>query len=57
MGNWSFYLYSGINGLAGGNTITFIRAKLEEGVLASSWSPAPEDAAAQIERLIASIDG
>ena len=57
MGNWSFYLYSGINGLAGGNTITFVRAKLEEGVLASSWSPAPEDAAAQIDRLIASIDG
>lgn len=56
-GNWSLYLYSGLMNETSGNTVTYVKAKLEEGVIPTTWSPAPEDTANQLEQLLGSIDG
>ena len=56
-GNWSLYLYCGLMQQTSGNTITYIKCKLEEGCIPTTWSPAPEDTTSQIEQLLGSIDG
>ena len=56
-GNWSLYLYAGLRGGTASVAVTYIRAMLEEGDAATSWSAAPEDVTAQIEALLGSISG
>lgn len=56
-GNWSLYLYAGLRGGTASVAVTYIRAMLEEGDAATSWSAAPEDVTAQIEALLGSVSG
>lgn len=56
-GNWSLYLYCGLVQQTSGNTVTFVKSKLEEGCIPTTWSPAPEDTTSQIEQLLGNIDG
>lgn len=56
-GNWSLYLFSGLMLQTSGNTVTYVKSKLEEGCIPTTWSPAPEDTTSQIEQLLGSIDG
>lgn len=56
-GNWSLYLYAGLRGATASATVTYIKAKLEEGSIATSWEAAPEDVNAQIEELLGGVTG
>lgn len=56
-GNWSLYLFCGLLMQTDDNTVTYVKSKLEEGCIPTTWSPAPEDTASQIEQLLGSIDG
>ena len=56
-GNWSLYLFCGLMLQTDGNTVTYVKSKLEEGCIPTTWSPAPEDTTSQIEQLLGSIDG
>lgn len=54
--DWGFVLYSGIQGATDGVTVTFIKVQLEEGDVATSWSPALQDTDAQIGGIGNAID-
>jgi hypothetical protein len=41
--NWSLLIYNGLNGQTYGNILRFEHVKLEKGVRATAWTPAPED--------------
>lgn len=56
-GNWSLYLFCGLMQQTAGNTITYVKSKLEEGCIPTTWSPALDDTTSQIEQLLGSIDG
>lgn len=56
-GNWSLHLFCGPLFQTNGNAVTYVKCKLEEGCIPTTWSPAPEDTASQIEQLLGSIDG
>lgn len=56
-GNWSFYLYAGLKGATTGNTVTYVRAMLQSGSVATSWSAAPEDFTQQLDQLLGSVAG
>jgi len=55
-GNWGFVLYPGISGATNGVTVTFNKAKLEEGNVATSWSAAPHDTDTQIDAIGDAVD-
>ena len=50
-GNWTLRLYDGIRGSTSGVIVQFNKVKLEEGTLATAWSPAAEDGENAITRL------
>ena len=50
-GNWTLRLYDGIRGLTNGVIVQLNKVKLEEGTLATAWSPAAEDGENAITRL------
>ena len=50
-GNWTLRLYDGIRGSTNGVIVQLNKVKLEEGMLATAWSPAAEDGENAITRL------
>ena len=50
-GNWTLRLYDGIRGSTSGVIVQLNKVKLEEGTLATAWSPAAEDGENAITRL------
>ena len=50
-GNWTLRLYDGIRGSTSGISVQLNKVKLEEGTLATAWSPAAEDGENAITRL------
>ena len=50
-GNWTLRLYDGIRGSTNGVIVQLNKVKLEEGTLATAWSPAAEDGENAITRL------
>ena len=50
-GNWTLRLYDGIRGATNGVIVQLNKVKLEEGTLATAWSPAAEDGENAITRL------
>ena len=50
-GNWTLRLYDGIRGSTSGVIVQLNKVKLEEGMLATAWSPAAEDGENAITRL------
>ncbi len=50
-GNWTLRLYDGIRGSTSGVSVQLNKVKLEEGTLATAWSPAAEDGENAITRL------
>ena len=50
-GNWTLRLYDGIRGSTNGVIVQLNKVKLEEGMLATAWSPAAEDGENAIARL------
>lgn len=54
--DWGFALYAGLKGATNGVTVTFSKAQLEEGEVATSWAPSPQDAYAQIDDVGNTID-
>ena len=50
-GNWTLRLYDGIRGSTNDVIVQLNRVKLEEGTLATAWSPAAEDGENAITRL------
>ena len=50
-GNWTLRLYDGIRGATNGVIVQLNKVKLEEGMLATAWSPAAEDGEKAITRL------
>ena len=50
-GNWTLRLYDGIRGSTNGVIVQLNKVKLEEGTLATAWSPAAEDGENAIARL------
>ncbi len=54
--NWSFVLYAGLVGATNGVTVTFGKAQLEEGGIATGWRAAPQDTEAQFGNVGDTID-
>lgn len=55
-GNWALYLYAGISGSTTGVTVLFNKVKLEEGTMATSWSPSPDDTKMWVTELADSLE-
>ena len=55
-GNWALYLYAGISGSTTGVTVLFNKVKLEEGTMATSWSPSPDDTKMSVTELADSLE-
>ena len=55
-GNWALYLYAGISGSTTGVTVLFNKVKLEEGTMATSWSPSPDDTKTSVTELADSLE-
>ena len=54
--NWAFLLYAGLSGATNGVSVTFNKAQLEEGNVATAWALAPQDLAAQIGEVGGGLD-
>ena len=55
-GNWALHLYAGISGETFGVVVLFTKAKLEEGSVATTWSPASEDTSNLLSQLSGSVE-
>jgi phage minor structural protein len=54
--NWAFVLYAGLSGATNGVSVTFNRAQLEEGDIATSWRASPQDNEARFGDIGGTID-
>jgi hypothetical protein len=54
--NWAFVLYAGLSGATNGVTVTFNKAQLEEGDIATSWRASPQDTETQFGDIGDTID-
>lgn len=54
--NWALYLYAGISGSTTGVAVLFNKVKLEEGTMATSWSPSPDDTKMSVTELADSLE-